>query len=390
MPNGENQVEERRINIPLIAGVGVGAVGLLLLASTQRGVPPIDIPRPEPIPPPRPDENGVPVNIPPVARISPVKDKFTVEETFTFNSNESSDPDGSIPSSNIWWEILDIDGEVLESQRSPRFTITFNRSGFFTIKLTVRDNRGAVSIAEHDFEVLEKLRPGEVIQRYLGVSPRARHRSAEDAKWSRLLELLENYVRFSGSYRGQGKYIANEAGEILPHRNPVLPNKFFEPRRDVTSLARWIKDGGVWIDYTEFPMFYEDGQTWIFGGAIGQEVRWNVFCDLLGVKELGVIVPTRDPVLGSTFFVDERFPNFIAETGMNRALTILRDFPSRTVFKTSDELPNLRIPDVPFRHMDYYTMFALKVGKGIYFYSHRNISPEHYSDFIKAVHDGLI
>ena len=192
----ENQQQDvlGQVNLPLIVGTGIGLSVLALLLGQRRGTI-TEIPQPTipPIPTTPPtdevDENILPI---PVIDPNPSKITFIVGDTITFNAENSTDKDGYIADEDIYWELLDSNGNVIQQQpNSPRYTVTFGLSGQYSIRLTVRDNRGGVSNATYSFIVKEPLKAGSVIKTYEGRFTPFRHRSATIESWDKLLKSIE-------------------------------------------------------------------------------------------------------------------------------------------------------------------------------------------------------
>jgi hypothetical protein len=221
---------------------------------------------------------------------------------------------------------------------------------------------------------------GSVCQRLAATTSPYYHKEADVGKWKSLLGLIEINLK-SNFYRGEGKYVANEAGEIIPARPPIRKLSFLiDPYSYINDLASFILNGGVWIDYTDYPMYYADGSY----PFMGREEAFAFFCKQLGklgIPEIDKLGAFSRYDLYSDFWVREKFPTFAYE----RSLTTLRSKPSKDVFVTSDMLVDLKAT-VPFDERGAYSMFAIRYGNGIYFYSNKGNSAYDYSVFIKAIH----
>lgn len=201
--------------------------------------------------------------------------------------------------------------------------------------------------------------------------------AASDAQWRTVAALCEGKFKQSQYYRGNGKYIANFSGDIFPSNTmPIIKNKT-DPMND---LANWIKSGGVYIDYCSYPFYHSDCQLWFFNNAFGCGNCFSDFANAFGIKELG-----NSTILGTPYNSDFDAKKTYLNFPYANSLTLRSSMPSRTIFATSDLLyPNSQVPFVPSK---IYSMFALKIGNGIYAYSNVKNNPVDYANFIFAVHN---
>lgn len=209
--------------------------------------------------------------------------------------------------------------------------------------------------------------------------------SAPTLKWDTVVANTEYIFKQSHT---RSAYIANLAGEIIVNQDPIKNYNSSDMLGQGKSLAGWVNAGGVYVDYTLYPMYYPDGALYIGTMLDGNLERWNRFCDELGIKELGYILTggiLRPKIIASNFWSKINYSQFT----YNRSLTILgTSMPSRTVFKTSDMIPALN--HVPYIPNAVYSMFALKGKYGFYAYSNLNNDPNDYATFLNAVHSGQI
>lgn len=375
MPNGE-EIAGKKLTIPIIAGVGVLALGVIMLTGKKQ-------------PPPIEEKLCDNVNFfNPTARITVEGDTTIVGgKTMYFSSTASTDvEDTSFSGSNIQWEILNSSRQRIFITRGITLNYTFNNPGNYYAKLTVNDSDGCTDTDELPIVVLDPTDVSRTIALYYARdSSRTTNRTADKEKWDSLIELISESVRVGGYYHGKNKYIANIAGEILPWKSPIEENSIFDAQKDIRSLANWIRNGGVWIDYTDYPIYYSDFSICLFGACLGDPNRWNYLMNELGIEELGGTITPNIILANSTFFVRDRIKSFPYE----RSLAIVEEKPQASIFKTSDMITALQ-ENVPYERDNAYSMFALKVGQGIYFYSNRDNSPEDYAIFIDAVHNNKI
>lgn len=193
--------------------------------------------------------------------------------------------------------------------------------------------------------------------------------AATDAQWRTVASLCEGKFKNGQYYRGNGKYVANFSGDIIPEYG-----KF----NGLLALAKWIQSGGVYIDYCSYPMNHFDCQLWLFNSAYTYPLAFCGFVGDFGIPEFPGSFASVDFNARKTY-LGFPYPN---------SFTLRTKMPSRSVFLTSDLLyPNSKVPFVPSK---IYSMCALRIGKGIYAYSNVQNNATDYANFLIAVHNYAI
>jgi hypothetical protein len=207
--------------------------------------------------------------------------------------------------------------------------------------------------------------------------------STTNAQWDALAGYCEGAFKNSQYFRGEGKYIANFSGDIFP-KLPFTKGNPSNATTDQNTLASWIKGGGVYIDYCQYPFSIPDCLVWIpiIGppNVIGEGVFSN-FCNDIGIHELGWYSIFNQ---GSDFNAKKTYVSF----PYKYSLVLRGNKPNSSIFLTSDRIASLS--NVPYVQSKVYSMFAIRAGNGIYAYSHANNSAKDFATFLIAVHNRLI
>jgi len=207
--------------------------------------------------------------------------------------------------------------------------------------------------------------------------------STTNAQWDALAGYCEGAFKNSQYFRGEGRYIANFSGDIFP-KLPFTKGNPSNATTDENTLAGWIKNGGVYIDYCQYPFSLPDCLVWLpFITPLLPiaEGHWAGFCGDLGVHEFEWI---NMFTMGSDFDAKSTYTSF----PYKYSLVLRGNKPNRSVFLTSDMISSLS--NVPYVQSKIYSMFALRVGNGIYAYSHMNNRAQDFATFLIAVHNRLI
>jgi hypothetical protein len=320
-----------------------------------------------------------PVNEPndPIAKISFEPDQiFNTGIPIQVNGLQSTAQNGDNIVSYTW-EFFKGD-KLIATSTGETATFTPNEASPYTIRLIVIDSNNRDGITDVTRSVINTAL-GSVVDVIKGTS---KQKVAESDKINSLLAAIETPLLTSENYRGSGNYVINGSGEVLPNVVPIqnFDNPLLDP---IPGLIRFLENGGVFIDYTGYPMFFLRER-----GIFGNSDNWRLFVQNANIPTLGLgNQPAINPDAKSTFFV----PNNI-NFAYNRSLTLLGgELPPDDVFITSNEIaindlqnPNIVPFNIPQR---IYSMFALIIGQGIYFYSNRFNQFNNYADFIINVHN---
>jgi len=147
----------------------------------------------------------------------------------------------------------------------------------------------------------------------------------------------ESWLATMASVTPSQVYI-NGAGEVLPDSAPYADTD------QARALAAWISQGGIWLDYCGYPMFYEE--------------------TYLGTSRQG----------------ENGFRDFLRAAGYDTETTFYSSdfvYPRSLVVKGSGQKPvgmiiNTEAPQAG----NTYSSFALQIGKGWYFYAYASNNPK--------------
>lgn len=253
-------------------------------------------------------------------------------------------------------------------------------AGYYTIRLTITDSNGNSAATQETIEIVT-LSLGSIVK---GIQADERWKSASQEQINSLVAAIETPLR-AGDYRGDGRYLINLSGEILPEKSPIYSEEGL-----LTGLSNFLKNDGIFIDYTDYPMYYLGSRP--LWGLVGSELNWNFLMDILGINELGSEFLGQGHIeQKSTFFIPSG-----AQFKYTRSLVVLENYPPDNEFITCNEISLIDSSLVNFKDKNLvpfdllnniYSMFALKIGRGIYFYSNRSNSFNDYADFILTVHN---
>lgn len=315
--------KNRDLTTPLIIGgsiLGVGLFSLWYMAET--GIIP-GLPEP--------------VQKPIASFVVTPKLPVRARTKLTFDAGGSTHPDPTKQIVKYNWAMGDG-----TTKTGIRITHTYNKKGVYPVTLTVTDNAGITGTITLTVEIKAPI-VGEVVKP-LFPGRRPPIHALTLSGMNRFLTLLEPKVlKLPGIKRN---YHLNMGGEVAVWSG--------------SKVGRFIKGGGVWIDYTEYPFFHLDVAPPLW---FPLDTRFNDLSRALDIQEFY----TNIPWFGrhAHFFAD-RFAGF----PLKRSLVIPRVPP--------ELIGNL---DTPHVRNNVYSCFALKKN-GFYFYANRAISPEKFTAFI--------